>query len=848
MCESNVDPHFVGCISQHGKPPELLNSSTSVSDLSEAASDMSLSTSPGSDIPSQSQSLKDFVPTSTSIVDGSKTSQQLKKRVVVRQLSSNPYLTSSEMSSSEEHPVVKGSHSYAAGESRLYSGNNESYPDYCLSELVNRELPQKANSYPLTSNCFWESDEDDDNDNGNDDIQKRVNSVILDNNHPKTTDCNNISDEKITFPNHKQNEQTDISLANVSSAQLRNPQKLNANIHNERGEIPEDQRHYHYSHQMQHHQQQHYTNANSLPKKDSIINTSSKKLNGLKWCNNQNEINGENCSVTSKQYTEDSQGPPKSQNINSWGHFYKPSAESHYKYRRSHYSSDSDEEDSPTANSEESTNRNSISKAPGKFNYQDKVSSQSYMHKNNHSTIAQSRVSEKKSWSQNGMKPIEFKERFQLIKKWFFECNDGQKNIVLKGLLHMCQLPQLHLLSVHMSKELHHGCPSNCEDIITWLPSSLATKVISYLDPVSLCRSAQVCKVWRQIAEDQSLWRRFCCQTKWRLSKAAEHKQVISHMSPEGSIQWKNVFAERFRLRNNWLKGRCTVRTFEGHLQGISCVQFDDSRIVSGSSDKTIKVWNMRTNAPWSVQTLMGHHGTVRCLHLEGNRLVSGSCDKTIKVWDLSTQESWSSIACKVTMTGHLDTVRCLQADDDKVISGSYDKTLKIWDLKSGNLRTTLRGHQASVLCVHFSETKIVSGSADKTINVWNHEGRCMMTLRGHQDAVTCLMFDSTRIVSGSLDHNLKFWDIHTGKCLNTIDWKEAEGHTDVVRCLQADSWRVVSAADDKTIKVWNLATGERLVTLRNHTDGVTCLQFNDFIIVSGSYDKTVKLWDFSCC
>lgn len=54
---------------------------------------------------------------------------------------------------------------------------------------------------------------------------------------------------------------------------------------------------------------------------------------------------------------------------------------------------------------------------------------------------------------------------------------------------------------------------------------------------VSLCRSAQVCKVWRQIAEDQSLWRRFCCQTKWRLSKAAEHKQVISHMSPEGSIQ-----------------------------------------------------------------------------------------------------------------------------------------------------------------------------------------------------------------------------------------------------------------------------------------------------------------------
>ena len=77
-----------------------------------------------------------------------------------------------------------------------------------------------------------------------------------------------------------------------------------------------------------------------------------------------------------------------------------------------------------------------------------------------------------------------------------------------------------------------------------------------------------------------------------------------------------------------------------------------------------------------------------------------------------------------------------------------------------------------------------------------------MRTLCGHQDAVTCLQFDAMRIISGSLDCNLKFWDIHTGDCVNTIDWKAAEGHTGVVRCLQADNWRLVSAADDKTIKV----------------------------------------------
>lgn len=55
-------------------------------------------------------------------------------------------------------------------------------------------------------------------------------------------------------------------------------------------------------------------------------------------------------------------------------------------------------------------------------------------------------------------------------------------------------------------------------------------------------------------------------------------------------------------------------------------------------------VWNIRTNSQWSVMTLVGHSGTVRCLHLLGNRLVSGSTDLTLKVWDLSVDEQWSSI------------------------------------------------------------------------------------------------------------------------------------------------------------------------------------------------------------
>ena len=133
-----------------------------------------------------------------------------------------------------------------------------------------------------------------------------------------------------------------------------------------------------------------------------------------------------------------------------------------------------------------------------------------------------------------------------------------------------------------------------------------------------------------------------------------------------GTLNWRSVFKERFKLRRSWLKGQCHVRTFEGHSAAISCVQFDSGRIVSGSHDKTIRVWNIKTNSPWSVMTLTGHSGEVRCLHLEGNRLVSGSVDTTIKVWDLDIQPSYSSIGCRVTMVGHSNTVRCVQMSHEK--------------------------------------------------------------------------------------------------------------------------------------------------------------------------------------
>lgn len=122
---------------------------------------------------------------------------------------------------------------------------------------------------------------------------------------------------------------------------------------------------------------------------------------------------------------------------------------------------------------------------------------------------------------------------------------------------------------------------------------------------------------------------------------------------------------------------------FTGHTNTVLSVAFspDGWYLVSGSRDKTVRIWNVTTGEP--LQTLEGHAMTaIRSVAYspDGQQIVSGSWDNAVRVWDavsgqiLKTLNGHTRVVCSVVYS----------PDNQHIASGSKDGTIRIWDVANG--------------------------------------------------------------------------------------------------------------------------------------------------------------------
>ncbi|CAO0801722.1 unnamed protein product [Mucor circinelloides] len=327
------------------------------------------------------------------------------------------------------------------------------------------------------------------------------------------------------------------------------------------------------------------------------------------------------------------------------------------------------------------------------------------------------------------------------------------------------------------------------------------------------------------------------------------NSSINRHYDPVSNtryINWQTLYQNRLKIERRWKNGSCKVRMFppstcpvsDLHTEGIYCIQFDKEKMVTGSRDRTIKIWDIQTGR--CKITLRGHTGSVLCLQYDAQDVVSGSSDTNLIVTDIETG------SVKRTLSGHTDSVLSLRlVNRDQIISCSKDRTLRLWNKNTGEFIRQFNGHRAAVNAVQWHDNRVVSASGDRTIKIWDlNTGACLKTLESHTRGVACVEFDGTFIVSGSSDQTIKVWDALSGECVYTL-----VGHTELVRTIQLDplAKRIISGCYNGHLKIWSLDQGRALRDLGQATEGrILNLKFDFTKIACCSNLVKIVIYDFA--
>ncbi|KUI74010.1 F-box/WD repeat-containing protein lin-23 [Cytospora mali] len=383
---------------------------------------------------------------------------------------------------------------------------------------------------------------------------------------------------------------------------------------------------------------------------------------------------------------------------------------------------------------------------------------------------------------------------------------------------------------------------------------------------------------------------------------------IYDPSSGKYKVNWQYLYAMRRKLEINWEQGN--FKNFqlphpdhmdEGHNnECIYSIQFNEEYLVSGSRDRTLRIWNLATRRLVR-KPLVGHIGSVLCLQFDSDPdediIVSGSSDSDVIVWRFSTGE----IIQRLTHA-HRESVLNVKFDKRILATCSKDKTIKIFNrraLKAGDpgyvmvnpVPTTvkrygyedspldqlpiippftmigiLEGHSAAVNAVQIVDDEVVSASGDRQIKVWDWQtGACKRTFVGHNKGIACVQYDGKRIVSGSSDNEVKVFCRETG-----IEVASLRDHQELVRTVQAGfgdlPWSTeedaaeakrVDLAYMKAVEGGEVSTSPRRGRPGNagSTDPEEITAYGAKLppgggggrrwgrIVSGSYDKTIIIW-----
>lgn len=190
---------------------------------------------------------------------------------------------------------------------------------------------------------------------------------------------------------------------------------------------------------------------------------------------------------------------------------------------------------------------------------------------------------------------------------------------------------------------------------------------------------------------------------------------------------------------------------FKVHEAEVKCSLYFDNLLITGSYDKTIKVWDIR-NFKEAIKIDYIHSGYVNGIVKIEDKIFTASNDGICEFDKYKFQSK--------TNDHKVEILSICKNDENLLYSAGKDGVCKVFDPKFKNTIYSMKGHEGAISKVLTSKDKIYTCSSDKKIIVWDLESYYQIEeLLGHTEPIRSMdLLQNNILISGDQDNSIKVW------------------------------------------------------------------------------------------